>query len=122
MLTKDEMVKSKERKSLRRPLYYIKTSYGNSSVSRQQIWIVDAMNYETIAIADTGGYIDHEKEECHTTLEKLLYAHHSKDGHYPMAGKRRLLMSPILDQLEKRLCLNPYHTKENDQTSTVQGG
>tara|TARA_R110002051_G_scaffold281539_1_gene343171 strand:- start:56 stop:424 length:369 start_codon:yes stop_codon:yes gene_type:complete len=120
MLTKDEMVKSKERKSLRRPLYYIKTSYGNSSVSRQQIWIVDAINYETIAVADTGGYIEHEKEECHTTLEKLLYAHHSKDGYCTMAGKKRLLMSPILDQLEKRLCLDPYHTKENEQTSTAQ--
>ena len=120
MLTKDEMVKSKERKALGRPLYYFKTSYGDSSVSRQQIWIVDAMNYETIAIADTGGYIDHEKEECHTTLERLLYAHHSKDSLYHNSGKRRLLMSPIIDQLEKRLCLDPYHTKGKELTSTVQ--
>jgi hypothetical protein len=120
VLTKDEMVKSQERRSLRRPLYYIKTSYGDSSVSRQQIWIVDAMNYETIAIADTGGYIDREEEECYTTFEKLLCAYHNKDK-YPIPSKRRLLMSPIFDQLEKRLCLNPFHNNGEDETSTVQG-
>ena len=121
MLTKDAMIKSGERKYLRRPLYYVKTSYGDSSVSRQQIWIVDAMNYETIAIADTGGYIDCEEEECYTTFEKLLYAHHNKDK-YPIPSKRRLLMSQVFDQLEARLCLDPFHSKEKKGTSMGQEG
>ena len=118
MLPREKMVKSKERKELMRPLYYINTGYGGDSVSRQQIWIVDEKNYETIAISDTGGYIDHEEEECFTSLQRLLNAKHNKDRH-PILRSRNLLMSGIFDQIERRLCLDPYkHASGEVETST----
>jgi len=120
MLTREEMINSEERKTLRRPLYYVRTSYGDSAVSRQQIWIINDTNYETIAIADTGGYIDCEEESCHTTFERLINAQHDKAKHPVMyKGHRRLLMSQMFDQLEKRLCLDPYLSEEKEETSTV---
>ena len=120
MLTREEMVKSKTRKELKRPLYYIRTGYASEAVSRQQIWIVDSDNYETIAISDTGGYIDSEEEECFPSLESMLNAKHDKVRH-PILRSKNLLMSPIFEQLERRLCLDPYQQIDaGRRTSTEQ--
>jgi hypothetical protein len=120
MLPRAKMVKSKERKELKRPLYYIRTGYAAEAVSRQQIWIIDSDNYETIAVSDTGSYIDSEEEACFPSLERMLNAKHDKERH-PILRSKNLLISPIFEQLERRLCLDPYQQIDAERkTSTEQ--
>ena len=115
---KPEMVEF--RKSLRSPIYFVELGWAEEDwVTYQKVTLVDAKEHETIAYHDTGDNVEEKEVLQFRSFRSMCTARFTKDKNRHMWNKT-LLRPEIFQQLERRLCLNPYEKlSESEEESTT---
>ena len=115
---KKEMVEF--RKALRGPIYFVEMGWAEEDwLSYQKVSFVDAKEHETIAYFDTGSDVDAKEVLQFRSFRSMCIAQFKKDRNRNIQNNT-VLRPEIFQQLERRLCLNPYERlSESDEESTT---
>lgn len=122
-MKKSELLSKKKewveyRKSLKSPIYFLEQGWAEQGwLCYQKITIVDNKENEAVAYFDTGTPIEEDEEIAFTSFRAMCTARYSK-VHGRNLHNKVMLRPEIYQQLERRLCLDPYAQASEEESIT----
>jgi len=106
------------RQSLKSPVYFIEMGWaGQGWLCYQKVVLVDKDENEAVAYFDTGTSIEEDEEVSFRSFKAMCTARYSRD-HGKNLHNKVMLRPEIYQQLERRLCLDPYQEASEEENTT----
>jgi hypothetical protein len=106
------------RQSLKSPVYFIEMGWaGQGWLCYQKVVLVDKDENEAVAYFDTGTPIEEDEEVSFRSFKAMCTARYSRD-HGKNLHNKVMLRPEIYQQLERRLCLDPYQEASEEENTT----
>ena len=107
------------RSQLRSPIYFVEIGWaGEEWMTSQKVTLVDAKEHETIAYYDNGDNIEARESLQFQSFRSMCTARFKKDANRNM-WNRPVLCTEVFQQIERRLCLNPYAKQEENEEENI---
>ncbi len=106
------------RKSLESPVYFLEMGWAEQGwLCYQRVSLVDKKENEAVAYFDTGTPIEENEELSFRSFRAMCTARYSRD-HGKNLHNKVMLRPEIYQQLERRLCLDPYEQASEEESTT----
>ena len=106
------------RQSLKSPVYFVEMGWaGQGWLCYQKVVLVDKDENEAVAYFDAGTSIEEDEEVSFRSFKAMCTARYSRD-HGKNLHNKVMLRPEIYQQLERRLCLDPYQEASEEENTT----